>query len=403
MNFLLKIVEGPNKGAEIALVEDVAVTVGKADDCDVILADPTLPDAPFTIKATASGVMFDDEQIEPYHVKAAGSTAFVVGPSGAAWGELVWPQPEKTPVEEEPEAADAGHDEKVAGSDTPPPQSEPEPEAAPKHRRGCLGCLLWVVVLLLILLGLAWFFRDALRPRIEQLLERAGEARPGATGGVADAHESVLPGNGLQAVAAKYGLAFTDDKGRTTLSGNFRTRAERLAATAEAYECQPGVELDLSDDESFATAATDALFTLTEGALKVAAATNRVVSITGAALSAAALKKTLEALNADLPKLRNVDVSDVRIGRIVAAQSGESVDPVTGLPVASPVRRKPKAASPKLNIPVCGILTTPYPCLVMQNGARVLEGAMIGDSTILKITGDSVVVTNASGRFIWRP
>ena len=43
MNFLLKIVEGPNKGAEIALVEGVAVTLGKGDDCDIVLADPTLP------------------------------------------------------------------------------------------------------------------------------------------------------------------------------------------------------------------------------------------------------------------------------------------------------------------------------------------------------------------------
>ena len=32
MNFLLKIVEGPNKGAEITLVEGVAVTLGKGDE-----------------------------------------------------------------------------------------------------------------------------------------------------------------------------------------------------------------------------------------------------------------------------------------------------------------------------------------------------------------------------------
>ena len=410
MNFLLKIVEGPNKGAEIALVENIAVTLGKADDCDIILADPTLPDAPFRLEATAAGVTLDGEALEPFHVKSAGSTAFAVGPSDAAWGELVWPQTESAPTAEEHEAADAGRGDEAAasGGDLPRPPAEPEPaEAAPeKHRRGWLGCLVLLIVILLLLLGAAWFFRDALRPRVEALWGRlTGKVAVLAADADGEPSQDKCPrsGDALSAIAAKYGLSLTNDAGRVTLSGNFRTRAERLTVTAEAYECQPGVELDLSDDESFATAATDALFTLTEGALKVAAATNRVVSITGAALSAAALKKTLEALNADLPKLRNVDVSDVRIGRIVAAQSGESVDPDTGLPVASPMRRKPKAASPKLNIPVCGILTTPYPCLVMQNGARVLEGAMIGDSTILKITGDSVVVTNASGRFIWRP
>ena len=44
MNFLLKIVEGPNKGAEIALVEGVVVSLGKRDDCDIVLADATLPE-----------------------------------------------------------------------------------------------------------------------------------------------------------------------------------------------------------------------------------------------------------------------------------------------------------------------------------------------------------------------
>ena len=55
MNFILKIVEGPNKGAEIALVEGVAVTLGKDDACDVVLADPTLGEAPLKVEASAEG------------------------------------------------------------------------------------------------------------------------------------------------------------------------------------------------------------------------------------------------------------------------------------------------------------------------------------------------------------
>lgn len=405
MNFLLKIVEGPNKGAEIALVEGIAVTFGKADECDIVLADPTMPDAPFTVEVTASGVTLDGERIEPYHVKSAGSTAFAVGPSDAAWGELVWPQAETAPVAEEPAGERAADDEgrKTGDEGREAPPAEPASEkSATKRRHGCLGCLLWLIVLLLILLGFAWFFKDALRPKVEELWKRVRGDR-----------ESLCPGGGdvparesLPALAAKYGLALTNDAGRITLSGNFRTRAERLAATAEAYECQPGVELDLSDDESFATAATDALFTLTEGALKVSAATNRVLSVTGLAPSAVALKKTLVALNADLPRLRDVDVSGVKFGRVVspdeqqdAAFDSDSDVPATGRIARRGVRTEARAPQ----FPVCGILTTPYPCLVMKNGTRVLEGATIGDSTILKITGDSVVVTNAGGRFTWRP
>jgi hypothetical protein len=54
MNFLLKIVEGPNKGAEIALVEGVAVTFGKTDDCDIMLADATFPDSPVRLEASTT-------------------------------------------------------------------------------------------------------------------------------------------------------------------------------------------------------------------------------------------------------------------------------------------------------------------------------------------------------------
>ena len=88
------------------------------------------------------------------------------------------------------------------------------------------------------------------------------------------------------------------------------------------------MNLDISDDESFRASAEDALFTLTEGALKVAAATNRVVAIAGSSPSPVALKKTLEALSADMPKLRNVDVSGVAVGSEFAVS--ETTDDVRG-------------------------------------------------------------------------
>ena len=69
MSAMVKIVRGMNAGAEAALVDDIAVTLGKGDDCDIILADPTLPDAPLTIESRATGVFVDGERLEPFHVK----------------------------------------------------------------------------------------------------------------------------------------------------------------------------------------------------------------------------------------------------------------------------------------------------------------------------------------------
>ena len=212
---------------------------------------------------------------------------------------------------------------------------------------------------------------------------------------------------GIAAVAEKYSLSLSESEAGATLSGNLKTRRERLSATAEAYEAMPGVSLDISDDESMRTSAEDALFTLTEGALKVAAATNRVVAIVGASPSPGALKKTLETLNADMPKLRGVDVTGVKFDAAVGREEPSDGSGGPGSAVASRAARPSKASkssrSASPDLPVCGILTAPYPCLVMRDGRRVLEGATIGGSTIVEIRADSVVVTNSTGRFEWKP
>ena len=134
------------------------------------------------------------------------------------------------------------------------------------------------------------------------------------------------------------------------------------------------------------------------------------VALSGASPSPFALKKILEALNSDMPKLAGLDVSGVVLGdsaNVPGAEEAEAADAGRESSMFAPAvkRRMPrkhaKAAAPEL--PVCGILTTPYPCLVMKNGARLLEGATVGGSVILKIEADSVTVTNSMGRFTVRP
>ena len=402
MNFMLKIVEGPNKGAEIALVEGVAVTLGKGEDCDIVLADPTMPDAPLSVEASADGVVVGGVPLESFSVKTFGATSFAVGPADAPWGELKWPKPEDR--EEERENGEE--------STAPPPPPTAEPPNSPtteqpnRRRGGCFGCLFVLLGLLLVLIALVWLFWDALKPRAESLWEKMYAGRSGTDDTpTVQSSGSVTRSSSLRDIAAKYALSLVESDGRARISGNLKTRRDRLAATAEAYGAQPGVELDLSDDETLRTSAEDALFTLTEGALKVVAATNRVVSIAGSSRSPLLLKKTLEALNADLPKLRNVDTSGVVISPLMArtdgagAGDGEQADGIFS--TRTPRRTSKKPASPTL--PVCGILTTPYPCLVMRDGRRIMEGATIADSVIVEIGADSVTLTNSTGRFTWKP
>ena len=408
MSFILKIVEGPNRGAEIALVEGVAVTLGKGDECDIVLADSTLPEEPLSIEANGDAVSVNGEQLEQFAVKTLGATSFAVGPADAPWGELKWPakgeisRKDAEPQGKETQAEEAHGEEDLRDSATPREEKAdaPEPE---KKKHGCLGCLVVLVLLVLLLGVLAWLFRATVRPYAEKVLAYARESLHvgGGTGGAGMG--AALPMT-LSEVASSYGLELEENDGQAKLSGNLKTRAERLRATAEAYEARPGVDLDLSDDESFRAAADDALFTITEGAMKVVAATNRVLSIAGTSPSPFALKRILESLSADLPKLRDIDATGVAYGMVPGnekSEEGDGDDGETPIGVFHARRRTSKAKEPSL--PVCGILTAPYPCLVMRDGSRVLEGAALDGNVIVKIEADAVTVTNATGRFTWKP
>ena len=401
MNFLLKIVEGPNRGAEIALVEGVAITLGKGDDCDVILADATMPDAPLSIAVSDDKVLVGGEELPPFNVRTFGSTSFAVGPSDSPWRDLVWPKKEEAKVE--PAEEPAGDDIPPVEPESAPEEPKEEPAAAepPKKSRG-VGCLIVLVVLLLLLGAAGWFFRAPLLDFCNKVI---GNRQPAAA-----ESEETSSLSSLEAIAGRYGLVLSEEDGIERLSGNLSTRALRLRATAEAYAAKPGILVDLSDDQSFRVSAEDALFTLTEGALKVVSATNRVLAISGSVRSADSLKKVLVALASDMPKLRDVDVSAVVFSgsapliRIADGEGDEaSPSPVRTVPGLAKAAKDRKAAASSPLLPVCGILTMPYPCLVMRDGSRVMEGASLGGNVIMKIEADAITVTNAVGRFTWKP
>ena len=414
MNFLLKIVEGPNKGAEIALVEGVAVTFGKTDDCDIMLADATFPDSPVRLEATPTGVTVDGEALANFHVRTIGSTAFAAGPADAPWGNLTWPAREEMPAGSADGRSGSEVPAQPPGHTTaePPNDASGETPASPARRRGCLGCLVVFILLAILLAVLGWFFRDQARPCAEKVWRMAsGSVAESGSGSAGKAETSgVCTNETLPALVARYALAATNRNGSTVYVGDFATRAERLAATAKIYAAQPGVELDLSDGESLKTAVADTLALVGEQALSVVAVTNRTAVLVG---RTANLRRTLEAISADVPKLANVDVAGIKLVRVdpepsrlpspssppevltVAAVDSDNDDSID--------EGSEKRVAPRVDLPVCGILTTPYPCLVLRDGARIMEGASIGDNVVQKIAADSVTLTNATGRFVWKP
>lgn len=416
MSAIVKIVRGANAGAEAALVDDVAVTLGKGDNCDIILADPTLPDAPLTLEARATGVFVDGERLEPFHVLEYGTAALAVGPADSTWGELVWPAVgAKTEAGKDEEDTAAGAKDSASGAEPGGKDAEDgdkaedgdakqEVEGDKKKRGAGFFALIAIIIAILIILVVLWLLvvrQDAVGMR-EKLPEWAQVCIMATDKPVAPPEPTAR--ELLEKLASEYNLELSGEQERAKLSGNLSTRAERLAAIAKAYATMPGIELSLTDDETLKSSLEDTLTLIGEDELRVKAVTNRVAVLSGTAQN---LRRALEAIATDVPRVANVEVADVRVvspvGEVSSQDGGTFAAVVPN--VASPVKTSSRAATDEsiAPLPVCGVLTTPYPCLVLRNGQRVLEGGVVNGNTVLKIDADSVVISNSLGRVVWKP
>lgn len=427
---LLKIVQGPNAGAEIVLAEGMTLSLGKGDACDILLADQSLADVACELEINSERVRLllpggVEERLEPYRVKFLGEiTAIAIGPEKGVWDELIWPTRGVAPTTEETEA----DENDAATAEIPQAPSTPK-----KRRRGC-GCGCLCVLLLLLLLALLvggicyWPKGEALatqygvpveqvKPVVEKsvaVCEAKGReyyAWAKETMATYCAQREVvepLPEApvDLGELAATLGLTYTETEGTPRVSGNFMTRAKRLSATATLYAAKPGVVLDLSDDESLHAATSELLDLVSEGKLKVHTATNRVLELAGFSPSATELRSVLEAIRADVPHVQQIDCSRVTLGEatgVVEVEAAEvgTTQGVTAVKTARGYRDNKKSAAPKM--PVVGVMTVPYPCLVLKDGSRVTEGAEFGGFIIEQIGVDTIRVRGPEGTFEWCP
>ena len=104
--------------------------------------------------------------------------------------------------------------------------------------------------------------------------------------------------------------------------------------------------------------------------------------------------------------MQQIDCSRVTLGEatgvveVEAAETG-SKQGVTAVKTARGYRDSQKRAAPKM--PVVGVMTVPYPCLVLKDGSRVTEGAEFGGFIIEQIGADTIRVRGPEGTFEWRP
>jgi len=200
----------------------------------------------------------------------------------------------------------------------------------------------------------------------------------------------------LSEIAAQYGLKLETRNGRPLLAGNVRLRTERQAIRALALASDPMTDFDLTDDESLRDSATELLFVVTEGNLFATSASNRVVTLAGYAPDAARLEAALRALTTDVPGIGGLLTKGVQVGGTPPKTRGAAAAPEASR-VAGAAKKATRAYA------IAGILTKPYPCLVMRNGARLTEGAQVEGAVIEKIEVDKLTLRDGKATFVWVP
>ncbi len=425
MSFLLKIVQGPNAGAEIALAEGTTISFGRGDSCDIILTDSALDDKAFELEVTSERVMMifpegTQSRMEPYHVRTVGTTAFVIGPAEGAWKEIVAAPNSEFGVRSS-ESSDNERELRNSGE-------EKTADKTKRKKRGT-GCVIRIVILVLLLFisgaVVFWYLfpekvsaitggrsekvEAVISPYYEKCRAVVGEwfkseevrkAEEEARMDEAAKEAEAIRDDTFAALAKEYNIkSEVTPSGNTKVTGDFENRIARLQATARIYRVQPGAELDFADRESLAVAIENVLSLVTDGKIQLESVTGRSAKLKGVTSSEHDLRRTIEAISKDVPKLVSADCSGVTVSGISTVKEAEE-GVVAG---AAGTLAEAKSNDERPVLPVVGILTSPYPCLVLQNGSRVMEGARFGEYTVKSITADSVELSGAGETFMWRP
>ncbi len=428
MSWLLKIIQGPNAGAEIALPDSGRVKLGAGDGCDLVVADSTLPAEAVELDCSATGVSAtilaegcaigpnpvakgDTKPLAPFDIVALGSTRFAIGPDGQPWPAIDIPviaaPSVATPA---PPASDAPESSAPAPEDSAPdkPVKADKPGS---HRAGsAIACFArWLfrticwTIFWLAFAALAFLAFTFVRNRVAAALATASKHE-------AVVREEIRQVSGpttLEALAeAVPALTLTNVNGRPKLVGSFTNRADRVAVVRAARRIHPDVDFDVCDDESMSASVEELLLAVSDGQTKLEIATNRVIRLTGRAASREALARTVAAICADVPHVALVDDSAVETPDGLGSANGPTafkpLDDSAVIPAATPMGPKSLVSALPEN-QVAGIIVSPFPCLVLRNGSRAAKGAVVNGWTVDTISEEKVILKKGEDELIWQP
>ena len=339
---ILKILTGPQEGAELELDAGIALRMGTDDSCDIVLVDAMAPAQALELVMEGDGVFVtasaervfagdaalpvgEKTSLPDYTILTIGSTRCAVGDADQAWPPLRWipldvllaekPQPEQEA--EKTEGENAANPEQAEDTPLSREQLEKIDELQSKQRakrsRG-LAILSWLILILICAAGM-WFTGryvwNLAKPRETQsIVENTRRTRV----------------EKLRERAEALGLTLEEDEdgNLSRISGNVAKTSQRTSIEQIVkYDC-PNVVCEMTDDETLARSVKELVWGLTEGRLKLVSLKDRVAKLIGMTASEEEWKTIVDNIRHDIPRLAAVE-NDVVFADVMAAKLREAL------------------------------------------------------------------------------
>ncbi len=354
---ILKILTGPQEGAELELDAGIALRIGTDASCDVALVDAMAPslaaelllqDDNVMVTAQAEQIFMGEEPLvvgqstsmTDYTILTIGSTRCAVGDSDKVWPPMKWipldvlladktaaPAETAAPKADEKatpatEAAETSKAPTATAAEEDAPLSREQLEKLDElqskkraARRKKLAILLWGILLLGCAVAM-WvtgkYVWSKAQPK-EVIQEEPVDVQKRNQ-------------DELRAKVIAYHLDMEEDeKGDIRrISGNLPTVSQRiLIEQAIRYEA-PYITCELTDDETLARSVKGLIWGLAEERLKLVSLHDRIAEITGMTESEEEWKTIVENIRHDVPRLAGLK-SEVVYADAMAARLREAL------------------------------------------------------------------------------
>ncbi|MCR5380959.1 MAG: hypothetical protein K6G44_08255 [Lentisphaeria bacterium] len=339
---ILKILTGPQEGAELELDAGIALHIGTDDSNDIVLVDAMAPAQALelimegdNVSVTASAErLFAGDAALPvgektalpdYTILTIGSTRCAVGDADKAWPPLRWipldvllaekTQPQEEEKTEEPKTNEpkAEQEEAPLSREQVEKLDELQSNKRAKHSLG-FAILSWLILILTWSVGM-WFTGrhvwNLAKPQESQSI-------------VENTRQTRLEKLREKAEALNLTMEEDEDGNLTRITGNVSKTSQRTSIEQIVkYDC-PNVVCEMTDDETLARSVKELVWGLTEGRLQLVSLKDRVAKLMGMTNNEEEWNTIVDNIRHDIPRLATVE-SDVVFADVMAAKLREAL------------------------------------------------------------------------------